>query len=59
MNKREQDENAPIGKVTIVNDFLPSPSQLNSRKKHVRVTLELTEESVAFFKQEATKSEGT
>jgi predicted DNA binding CopG/RHH family protein len=59
MNKRTLDDNVPVGKVTVVKDFLPPPSQLTARKKHVRVTLELTEESVTFFKEEATKSDGT
>lgn len=43
----------PIGEVTIVKDFLPSPEQLVPRKKTVRVTMEFTQESIDFFKREA------
>lgn len=43
----------PIGEVTIVNDFLPSPAELVPKKKTVRVTMEFTKESIEFFKQEA------
>lgn len=43
----------PIGEVTIVKDFLPSPEQLGPRKKTVRVTMEFTQESIDFFKREA------
>jgi predicted DNA binding CopG/RHH family protein len=34
-------------------DFLPPPSQLVKKEKTVKVTLELTCDSVAFFKKQA------
>lgn len=43
----------PIGDVTIVGDFLPSPDQLIPKKTTVRVTMEFTKESIEFFKREA------
>ena len=43
----------PIGDVTLVPDFLPSPEALVPKKKTVRVTMEFTKESIDFFKQEA------
>jgi glycyl-tRNA synthetase (class II) len=43
----------PIGDLTIVKDFLPSPEQLVPRKTTVRVTMEFTQESIEFFKREA------
>ncbi len=36
-----------------VKDFLPPPSKLVRREDTVKVTLELTADSVAFFKQQA------
>lgn len=39
----------------IVSDFLPSPENLILREKKVRVTLTLTEKSLAFFKGAAKK----
>lgn len=43
----------PIGKVKVVPDFLPKPSELVAKEETVKVTLLLTKESVEFFKQEA------
>ncbi len=43
----------PIGKVKVVPDFLPKPSELVVKEETVKVTLLLTKESVDFFKQEA------
>ena len=43
----------PIGRVKIVDDFLPSPDELALKKETVKVTLSLTKESVEFFKNEA------
>lgn len=43
----------PIGKVKVIPDFLPKPSELVAKEETVKVTLLLTKESVEFFKQEA------
>ena len=48
---RYTDEPLKIGER--VKDFLPPLSQLVKREKTVKVTLELTEKSLAFFKQQA------
>lgn len=56
MNKKTEiyDENiAPIGAVTRVDDFLPPPAQLVKREEKIKVTLELTKESVDYFKEQA------
>jgi hypothetical protein len=45
--------NEPIGKIKVVPDFLPRPSELVAKEETVKVTLLLTKESVDFFKQEA------
>jgi len=42
-----------IGRVRIVEDFLPSPDRLVLREDNVKVTLSLSQRSVAFFKRGA------
>lgn len=53
MSNTIPDPAEPIGEVTLVNDFLPPPEALVPKKKTVRVTMEFTQESIDFFKQEA------
>jgi hypothetical protein len=45
----------PLGKVQVVPDFLPSPSELAFREEGVKVTLALSKKSIEFFKSEAAK----
>ena len=45
----------PLGKLEVVTDFLPSPSELAFREEGVKVTLALSRKSVEFFKAEAAK----
>ena len=45
--------NEPIGKIKIIPNFLPPPHKLVLKKRLVKVTLELTEDSLNFFKREA------
>lgn len=45
-----------IGKVKVIEDFLPPPSELVLRDDNVKVTLSLSRRSVAFFKREADKA---
>jgi predicted DNA binding CopG/RHH family protein len=42
-----------IGKVRVVEDFLPPPSRLVPRDDKVKVTLSLSRHSLDFFKREA------
>ena len=42
-----------IGRVRVVEDFLPSPDTLVPREENVKVTLSLSRRSVDFFKQAA------
>ena len=56
MSKKKINSDEPVGKVTRVKDFLPPPSELVPRDDTVKVTLELTKESVEFFKKEAKKN---
>ena len=44
-----------IGRVRIVEDFLPSPDKLVLRENNVKVTLSLSQRSVTFFKRAALK----
>ena len=45
----------PMGRPTIVPDFLPAPEDLVFREEGVKVTLALSKRSVEFFKREAAK----
>lgn len=42
-----------IGAVRVIDDFLPSPDQLVLREESVKVTLNLSQSSVEFFKRAA------
>jgi len=53
MSKKMQYTDEPLKMGERVKDFLPPPSQLVKREKTVKITLELTEKSLAFFKQQA------
>ncbi|MFZ5737495.1 MAG: hypothetical protein ACOY6K_11495 [Pseudomonadota bacterium] len=44
-----------IGRVRVVDDFLPPPDQLVLREANVKVTLSLSQRSVDFFKRAAAK----
>lgn len=55
-NSRHSLEDAPKGKLTVVKDFLPPPSQLVRRVETVKVTSEFTRSSIDFLKKEARKA---
>ena len=44
-----------IGRVRVIDDFLPSPADLVPREDNVKVTLSLSRRSLDFFKREAKK----
>ena len=44
-----------IGRVRVVEDFLPAPADLVPREDNVKVTLSLSRRSLDFFKREARK----
>lgn len=44
-----------IGRVRVIEDFLPPPDDLMPREENVRVTLSLSRGSLDFFKREAKK----
>ncbi len=51
--KYRRDPNRPIGKLTPVPDFLPPPHELLPPGSKMKITIELDEASVAFFKSKA------
>ena len=42
-----------IGRIKVIDDFLPSPDALVAREDNVKVTLGLSRRSIDFFKREA------
>jgi len=55
MSEKIKYTDEPLGKVQVVTDFLPSPTELAFREEGVKVTLALSKKSVEFFKSEASK----
>jgi predicted DNA binding CopG/RHH family protein len=53
MSKKREYGDEPIGEVTRVADFVPPSSELVPREDTVKVTLALSKQSVAFFKEQA------
>ncbi|MCK4466718.1 MAG: BrnA antitoxin family protein [Desulfobacterales bacterium] len=45
----------PLGKLRIVDDFLPPPEDLLFKQENVKITITLSKDSVDFFKNEAKK----
>jgi len=55
MNAKIKYTDEPIGKLKVVEDFLPPPEDLVFRDEGVKVTIALSKRSVDFFKSEAAK----
>ena len=53
MNKQIRYTNEPIGDIKLVADFLPSPEELKLKSENTKVTISLSSESVAYFKEVA------
>ena len=53
MSKQIQYTDDPIGNIKLVADFLPSPEELKLKNENTKVTISLSSESVAFFKEAA------
>lgn len=56
MKKRINYTNEPIGDIKIVKDFLPPPEKLVFKKKSIKITMALDEDSVVFFKKIAQRN---
>lgn len=55
MSKAIRYSNEPIGDVELIADFLPSPEELALKNNNTKVTISLSSESVAYFKDAAKK----
>lgn len=55
MKKKIKYSDEKIGEVEIVKDFLPKPEELVLKDNTVKVTLNLSQSSVTFFKELAKK----
>lgn len=55
MSKQIRYSDEPLGKLEVLDDFLPSPKTLALKEENVKVTIALSKESVDFFKREASK----
>jgi len=55
MKKKIKYNNEKIGKIKIVKDFLPTPENLILKDDTIKITLNLSKLSVAFFKEIAQK----
>lgn len=55
MKEKIKYTNEPLGKVRIIEDFLPPPADLVFSQQSVKVTIALSKASVDFFKKEAKK----
>ncbi len=51
--KIDIDEDMPLGRLTRVKDFLPSPKDLVIPDENVKITISIKKSSVDFFKHEA------
>lgn len=45
----------PLRDLKVIPDFLPSPEELARRMKNTKITISLSSDSIAFFKEEAKK----
>jgi predicted DNA binding CopG/RHH family protein len=50
MKKRIRYSDEPMGKLKVVEDFLPPPEKLVLKEDQVKVTISLSKKSVDFFK---------
>ena len=53
MSKQIQYTDEPLGEMKLVADFLPSPKELALKNEQTKITISLSSESVAYFKETA------
>ena len=53
MNKQIQYTDEPFGDIKLVADFLPSPEELKLKSENTKITISLSAESIAYFKEAA------
>ena len=56
MIRKPKYTNEPLGRVKVVEDFLPPPEMLVLKEDGVKVTLSLSRRSINFFKSQAARS---
>jgi len=56
MRRRARYSDERLGRVEVVEDFLPPPDQLVLRDDGVKITIALSKRSVDFFKRQAARS---
>jgi len=56
MKRNQKYSNEPLGRLKIIDDFLPPPDQLVLKEEGVKVTLSLSKRSIDFFKAHAAAS---
>ena len=56
MIRKPKYTNEPLGRVKVVEDFLPPPEMLVLKEDGVKVTLSLSRRSIDFFKSQAALS---
>ena len=54
--KKQKDNDMPIGKLNMIDDFLPSPEELTQAEETQKVTIALNKSSIDFFKRLANKN---
>ena len=55
MKKKTRYTNEPLGDIKVIDDFLPSPSELAFDEEQIKITIGLSKSSVDFFKKQADK----
>ena len=55
MKKKIKYTNEALGKLRVIEDFLPPPEELAFKEEGVKVTMTLSKSSVKFFKKAAQK----
>ncbi len=53
MSKPIQYSNEPLGDIKLIPDFLPSPEELVLKQKNTKITISLSTDTVAYFKDVA------
>lgn len=53
MKKKTADSSIPVGKLSVMADFLPPPEKLFPKEEVQKITLDVDSETVAFFKEQA------
>ena len=56
MKRSRKYRDEPLGRVEVIEDFLPPPDQLVLRDDGVKITISLSKRSVDFFKRHAARS---